>query len=286
MNNWSLLWVMVLKEIRTTFRERSQVRGIGVSVLVMVLVLGSTLYQAKGRSRHFRPSPTITKIAHAPARAAQHPTMPSALLHWMAIGIAVAVGFFFSMGYLMSAVLATFVGEKEAKTLEILLASPLSDGKLFAIKCISALLPSVGIGYAFAVASALLAGIFVPADVIALPARLLLSALVLSLPVLILVQLWFVGIGAAISARAETMKGAGQIFGVVFMVLIFGTAYGVPFLLAFFPSLHSPLLRLGDAWLKLPFATQYGSALLLFGIPAVAFITIGRACFRRDRMLT
>lgn len=281
MNNWSLLRVMILKEIRATFRERSQMRGLVLGGAIIFLVFGSMVYSG-GRSHHHQ---STTASAAASAKVAELAVLrPEAL--WLAIGVATAVGFFFSMGYLISAVLASFVGEKEGRTLEILLVSPLSDGKLFGIKCISTLLPSAAIGFLLAVVIAILASIFAQREFAGLPPAILLLAVLLSLPFLILLQLWVVGLGAAISVRAETMKGANQTLGIAIMVLIFGVAYGVPFLLTLFPSQRLPLMHLGMAWLKLHYLAQYGSLLLILGIPAVLLIGVGRACFRRDRMLT
>jgi ABC-type Na+ efflux pump permease subunit len=204
---------------------------------------------------------------------------------WIVIGVCALGGFLFSMNYLLAAVLAGFVGEKEGKTLEILLASPLSDRKLFLIKCVSAWLPSAVVGIFFSGMAAMLISTFMRDQLANAPAAMFVIALILSLPVLFLIQGWFVGIGAAISARAETMKGAGQMLGGVFMILFFGLAYGMPLLLALVPSLRPPLMSVLKMWLGLPFAGQYGVVMLVFGIPAVLFVSLGRAEFRRDRML-
>lgn len=199
---------------------------------------------------------------------------------------AAAVSFLFSMGYLISAVLAAFVGEKEARTLEVLLACPLSDRKLYATKCVSVLLPAAAIGYLLAAIVLILVMVFTPAEVATLPPILLLYALVLGLPVIVLPQAFFVGVGAAISAKAETFKGASQAFGGVVMFLVFGIVYGIPMLLYFFPSIRAPAVAFGQKWLAMAFLTQYGSVLLVLAVPAAIALAIGRISFRRDRMLT
>ncbi|HWB55024.1 MAG TPA: ABC transporter permease [Tepidisphaeraceae bacterium] len=282
MNSLSLLRAMILKETRTTFRERSQITGVAISVLILMLVIGSAFVQQRGHPHHPKKGPGVVKIVSGMAAE----NVPTAAVRWIAIGIATGAGFLFSMGYLISAVLASFVGEKEAKTLEILLASPLSDAKLFAAKCISALLPSACIGFGIACLIALLVGTLAPDDSVRLSGSALVFAVLLMLPILVLVQLWFVGMGAAISVRSETMKGSGQIFGVVFMVIFFGAGYGGPLLWQFVPSVRVPVMHFVTAWLAMRFASQYGSVLLLFGVPAIIFLAIGRASFRRDRMLT
>jgi ABC-type transport system involved in multi-copper enzyme maturation permease subunit len=305
----TLLRVVLLKEVRTTFRERSQVAGLLVSVVMLIIAIGG-FYRSAHRHRpahtvapatpatmsaDARPStqPSHTTATPPPAQ----PTLAGTLVlnseervrvtHWASIAGAALIGIFFSMGYLIAAVLASFVGEKEARTLEVLLASPLSDGKLYLFKCAGVLLPSVVIGCFFAVVVALMAAAFIPAEILPLPATTLIrDAVLLGIPLMLLPQLWLVGLGSAISIRAETVKGASQILGVAVMILIFGGIYGVPVLLATVPSVRPPAIALLHWWIDLSFASQYGMLLVVLGVPAAGLVTLGRACFRRDRMLT
>lgn len=282
MHNWRQLRVMVTKEVRTTFRERSQIGGMLVGLLVMVFVLGSALHKANTHSHLPRANTSVNPYRSGPAGA----ELPEPALRWILIGAAAMIGFFFSTGYLLSAVVASFVGEKEGRTLEILLASPLSDGKLFAVKCVSVFLPSLTIGYGFTIAAAILSYTLTPPEwTDQLTGARLGAAVALSLPLLMAVQLWFVGIGSAVSVKAETMKGANQILGVVFMVLIFGLGYGVPFLLALDPPARAVFLQAWQKWSAMQFWLGYGLAMVIFFVPAVVAISIGRACFKRDRML-
>jgi ABC-type transport system involved in multi-copper enzyme maturation permease subunit len=283
MSNWSLLRVMVLKEFRTTLRERTQITGLIVSILVMVLVAGNAIYQTKRNSHRPRqPTPVHVAPAPVPVKSAQS----AAVSRWIAIGIAAGVGFFFSMGYLMTSMLACFVGEKEARTLEILLATPIGDDKLFVLKAISSLLPAAGVGAIFAIGAGILADVFIKPQDLNLTTGIICYAVPLGLLAMMLLQLWFVGIGSAISAKAETMKGAGQTFGVVFMVFFFGGIYGIPLLLQSDPSLQAWVYRSIGRWMNRPFPEQYAMVLLVLGVPAAVFLAIGRSFFRRDRMLT
>jgi ABC-type Na+ efflux pump permease subunit len=306
----ALLRVMLLKEIRTTFRERSQVGGLVVTIVMLIIAIAG-IYRSTRRHRvEHNPHATAatTMVAHEHPRATQPSATaspappPSAagaavlvldpqererVAHWGSIAGAVLIGFFFSMGYLIAAVLASFVGEKEARTLEVLLASPLADGKLYLLKCAGVLLPSVGIGVFFTVVAALMAAAFIPIEVLPLPVSVLLrDALLLGLPLMLLPQLWLVGLGSAISIRAETVKGASQILGIAVMLFIFGGIYGIPILLATVPAVRPPAIALLHWWIDLSFASQYGMLVVVFGVPAGMLIALGRACFRRDRMLT
>jgi ABC-type transport system involved in multi-copper enzyme maturation permease subunit len=281
MSNWSLLRVMLLKEVRTTFRERAQLRGLAISVLLLMLIGGNALFQTRRVTRRSQPS-TIHRVEQPGGQSPEQ----TAMIRWIAIGASAGIGFFFSTGYLMAAVLACFVGEKEAKTLEILLAAPLSDDKLFFMKATSVLLPSACLGSIFAAGFVLLGAVFLPTQYARMPTRLLVYAPVLGIGAMVLLQCWFVGLGAAISAKAETMKGAGQTLGAMFMVMFFGGGYGLPLLFQAFPPLRTPLAEGIRKWTALPFAGQYGMLILMLGIPAVIFLGVGRAFFRRDRMLT
>ena len=293
LSNLALLRVMVSKEVRTTFRERSQMLGLVVSVVMLFVVVTASLLPALNGMRFqpnrstSRPSPVATQQMVVPHRSVLHSTVPThPEIRWIATGLVAGIGFFFSCGYLFAAVLATFVGEKEARTLEILLASPLTDLKLYFVKCVSVLMPSTMLGFAFSTGVSLLLILLLPRGAVGHPVELFSIALIFGMPVLMLLQIWFVGLGAAISVRTETMKGAGQVLGIVLLVLIFGTAYGIPLLLAAMPALYSPVARFVARCSELPFGIQYLLLLVLLSIPAGIFIGVGRLAFRRDRMLT
>jgi len=290
-SSFALLRVMVLKEVRTTFRERSQMLGLVVAVIMLFVIVTASLLPALGALRlrgmattgpATQTSATQPEVAGPPIPAMKQ----NKSMRLIAVSVVAAIGFFFSCGYLFAATLATFVGEKEAKTLEILLASPLSDRKLYLVKCISVLLPSLTMALGFSIGVSALLLLLIPHNVVESTVQLVLMAVLLSAPAIALFQLWFVGIGAAISARTETMKGAGQVLGVVFLVLVFGTVYGLPLLATLVPSLIAPaigvLRTLGEAG----FAVDYLIVLMFLAVPAMVFIGVGRWSFRRDRMLT
>jgi len=288
MSDRRLLWVMLAKEIRSTFRERSQVKGIIVS-LVMIFLIGGNAYFRASRGVHRNTSPQapgFTMPAPDGAARANAPPTPERILLWAAIAGTAGIGFFFSLGYLSAGVLACFVGEKEGRTLEVLLASPLSDRKLFFVKAVSVLGPSACIGVVMTVIALVVATASGMQELIHFSVPTLMAGLALGVPALVLIQSWVVGIGAAISAKAETMKGAGQTLGVVMMVFIFGSLYGVPMLLAAYPGIKPALIAQVMVWLDRPFATQYTLTLAILAIPSAACIGLGRTMFRRDRMLT
>jgi ABC-type transport system involved in multi-copper enzyme maturation permease subunit len=275
MPEWNLVRVMVLKEIRMTLRERSQMLRMTMSLVILTLVVGNSMYQVTRLSHRTRPGlprPGIAQKVEGP------------LMNWALIAGATGGGFFFSSGYLIAAILACFVGEKENRTLEILLASPLSDLKIFLLKTASVMIPSALLGCASAVVGvAAVAAMLAPAGQTILQS--LAYGLVLGLPALFLLQMCGIGLGAAISVSAETMKGAGQTLGVVMAALIFLPAYGMPILLRSNPAISQAVAEATRNFLSLSFPLQYGALLAALAVAAAVFMSIGRMLFQRDRML-
>ncbi len=291
---WPLLRAMTVKEMRTTLREKHQLLGIAVSAIGMVVATAVAGTQLAHGIRH-SPIPGATTRAAPATQSAPTPSTPEVLVaaamrqtvliwRWCAILLGVGVGVFFSLGYLMTAALASFAGEKDAGTLEILLASPVPDTKLFLIKCVSVLLPSVLIGYVLLAAPMAIAP-FVSGDLLAhVPISVPFHVLVLSVPVTLLLQIILVALAAAVSAKAETLKGASQVFGAVIFVAIFGGAYGLPLLFRH-TAIGNAAGEAISAWLKLPFAAQYGLLISALIVPAAICVAVARTLFRRDRLL-
>ncbi len=295
-----LLRTMIAKELRTTLRERHQLVGIVISVVVLVGVVVSISYNAARQGRTARQDTSeapnaVTDPSSRPAPATspgpteeQSPFARGSVVmavRWAAIAVGAGIGLFFSLGYVIAGVVASFAGEKEARTLEILLASPIPDTTLFLAKCLSVLIPMVAVGYALLLAPAAI-GLYLLRDQLRqAPINIPLHLLVLSVPLLIIVQTVIVSIGAAVSAKAETVKGASQSMGVVFFIVFFGMGYGGP-LLARYGPFREALVPFLKWWLGMPFVVQYLLAMILLLIPAAISFAIGRMFFQRDKLLT
>ncbi|MGE5609554.1 MAG: ABC transporter permease subunit [Bacillota bacterium] len=293
-NHRLVLRAMIVKELRTTLRERQQAWGFAITLLVlgfMSIVLTQKL-QPAARAIRMRDVATST----APTQPATRPSVTQtlsqlpwgyvdpAVIRWICIGFGTAVSLLFAMGYVISATLASFAGEKDTKTLEILLASPITDTNLFVTKCLSVLLPTCVIGYLMLLIPAGLSLVLLRREFAQVPIHVPFHVLVLSLPIILLIEASLVAIGAAISAKAETLKGASQVFGGVCFVIFFGTAYGLPVLITF-TGLRNPVIALGKAWITMPFVAQYAILLAALSAVALLFFLIGRSLFRRDRLL-
>ena len=130
----------------------------------------------------------------------------------MILGIVAAA---FSLGIAVE----SFVGEKERKTFEPLLATPLSDIELFIGKCLAATVLPVIVAY---ISEFLFIGItkfqFARADIQFTMQFGQILFIIILMPLLALLMCSFVVI---ISARASSVKSAGQFAGFLMLPIIF-----------------------------------------------------------------
>lgn len=113
----------------------------------------------------------------------------------------------------------SFVGEKERNTIEPLLATPVSDGQLFAAKLCTAVLPATvgtwfGIGL-FALLTARYQGPFFPRFVLADPDWLFSMFVVVPLMAVLAAA-----VAAIISTRVSTYRSAYQLNGLIVLPII------------------------------------------------------------------
>lgn len=303
MNRSLLLHAMIAKELRSIFRDRQQILGLVISIIILVGVVATVLVKHKFADK-LRPPPAAAATAPATQPPSSHPaaspTPPSRqspiptqlqplltemIVRWVAIAVGTTIALFFGLGYLIAATLATFAGEKDDRTLEILLASPIPDTTLFLTKCASVLLPMSAIGYLFLLIPSIVAVFVYHEELAFAPVCFPVYALLLSVPVMLLLNASIVAIGAAISVKAQSLKSASQTFGAIIFIVIFGGAYGLPLILKF-TRLGKPAADFGTAWLSMPFPLQYALALAILALPTLLFTLVARSLFQRDRLLS
>lgn len=123
---------------------------------------------------------------------------------------------------MVSAVLAAdaFAGEKERRTLEVVLHLPISDRDLFVAKVLTAFLPAVAITWAGAAVYAAIGNVVAWPVLgrVFLPYRQFLVVVVWVAPALALLAL---GLLVVVSSRARTTQEANQLGGAVILPLIF-----------------------------------------------------------------
>jgi ABC-type Na+ efflux pump permease subunit len=266
MNRSILLRGLLAKEVRTMLRDRQQVLGLGVfavglSFVAYMMESGPPTVSASG-------PPLVFFV-----------TYPRLMLLAVAVGLSSFVSF-----VAIPLALATFVGEKEERTLEVLLAAPIPDRTLYWFKCLGIVLPMAGVGYLFLAAAALYGVLLHPGYFASLPVGELVQTVLLSVPFPLLATALQVGLAGSISVWADSKKGAEQLFGAVMTALLFGGAL-TAFLVSKSP-LGEPLVRFGLWWFRQPFAVQYGSLVGLIVIGDVALLGIGSALFQRERLVT
>jgi ABC-type Na+ efflux pump permease subunit len=267
-NTGLLLRAMVFKEMRMMMRERGQMLG-------MVIAIVAVFLPASMGTLHW---------GSIPGDARPWPAEQVLIARWVGVLVGAGIGAFLGLGYLTAAVMASFAGEKEAKTLEILLAAPIGNTKLFLLKCASVLLPAIVAGYLFQ-AVAIVAGELAFRQALAsVPINIPVYVL-LGMPPVVLLDVVLVGFGAAVSAKSETVKGASQVFAAVAILPIFAIPLVVRALPRHLAAL-SGVMPLAKMWLAMPFAVQYISLLGALSIPALLSLAVGRALFQRDRILS
>lgn len=121
----SLIWVVTAREIRDTLRDWRLVVPIALLTLVFPVIL------------NFAAVVTLNFVRQYKATALGEQAIPFMLL---------VVGFF-PISFSLVIALETFVGEKERRSLEPLLATPLSNTQLYLGKMLAALIPPVLASY-------------------------------------------------------------------------------------------------------------------------------------------
>ncbi len=176
--------------------------------------------------------------------------------------------FFLIIPVMVSSVIASdsFAGEKERKTIEALLATPLSDSELFLGKVLVSFIPSMAVTISSFIIYSTLINIY---SIIALSGRLLLpnlTWLMLILGVAPALAFTSIGLTVLISTRVKGTREAQQISALLIipiMILLFLQSFGV---LVFEPTLVAILI-------------------LVFGAVAFIIFKSGVRLFKREDIL-
>jgi ABC-2 type transport system permease protein len=218
---WRAVWAVVRKDLRVALGSKAVT--VPFAVVPAFFMFAMPLAVALAAPFAAREAATVTELFEtvSPALVASLEGLDDAQ-RVVTLGIVYMLAPLFLVVPLMVAnVLAadSFAGEKERKTLEVLVYSPLSDRDLVLAKMLSAWLPAVGVGLASFVVYAVTANaaawpvmgrIFVPT-----PMWLVLIAWVMP-------AVAAVGLGAAVivSARVSTFQEAYQVGGVVVLPIV------------------------------------------------------------------
>ncbi len=124
-NWWGGMWLIVRRELRDTFRDWRMITPIVTLTLIFPIIM------------------TVT------ARAAQDfvSRFGTPLIGERLIPFLLLIVGFFPMSFSLVIALESFVGERERKSLEPLLSTPLTDGQLYVGKTIASLVPALMAAY-------------------------------------------------------------------------------------------------------------------------------------------
>jgi ABC-2 type transport system permease protein len=200
------VWLILRKELKEIFQQRPLIYSLCVVPLIIVILFGIVLYT------------THTSLLNPPANA--HIDTTTAIYNAQ-----VSVGNLFRMYLLIEplfipAMIAAYsiVGEKNSRTLEPLLATPLETWQLLMAKSLSAIIPAI-------LATWISAGLFVvELAIFAVPGVIgqvitpgYLVLLLLTAPALTLIP---VALTVMASSRFNEPRAAAQVSTVIFVILV------------------------------------------------------------------
>lgn len=282
MLRWRVFAAVLGKEFAEALRER-HVRIVLVAGLVFPLLFGWSFVEADA------------KRGRAPAEESGSRSGDGAAAAWGYRGsgpgerslrpftLAATVGYGALLAAIFTVTLAleSFAGEKERRTIEVLLAAPASDRELFASKILSCVLLACLLGAAFEL---------VAAGGLALVARgrglevswwALGRALLWSLALLAGTSLTFASLGVVISSRVSTVKAGGQVLGVLMLALAALVALG-----GFAAGAHEAKVKAAlEALRQVPGWKLGAAALLVLGLLDWGLVAVGARTFRRERLV-
>lgn len=316
--NYRLLFTsFLLKEIRTLTRDRQQMMGLAIAVIALFFIFisqtltGQMIAKEKAAWRATQkaaaekaaadkaaaePKPTIEKSTDEKMKEAMTLFQKGNKLPaetWTKVvndktfpliaSLGAAVVSMYCALLAIAGALSVFVGEKEEGTLEVLLSAPISDGLLYSLMCGTLLLllsiaNYVVLGgvwaWAFALHADKLAGVSSGA---------IIQGILFGLPFPILANTAVIAMGAMISVRADSMKGAGQLFGAVTLgIFIF---FGIAGIVIWNSPLKTPVFEFAKWWIELSFALQYSSIVGLIAGVSLFLLILGRLSFSRERLV-
>jgi ABC-2 type transport system permease protein len=256
----SMVWAVLAREAAEMIRNRLLVGSILVPPIV--LTIGPLLLGGLVREEALPPELVSAILAQRPEWASLEPGDLAAA--WTLQQFLV---FFLVMPAYIPLSIATFsiIGEKQARSLEAVLATPIRTAELLAGKAIAAVSPGILAGWIAYIAFVLLSGVIHgPAITAIVTDGSWLAGVFLLGPAVGLVS---VVIGVIVSSRVNDPRVAQQIGGVIILPLV-----GVT------------VLQATGAFLV--GATGYAAAAVVVFVIGVIGLRLGVALFQREAILT
>jgi ABC-2 type transport system permease protein len=256
--DWSAVWAVVRRDLRIVRSSKAvAIPMVAVPVLLLVaLPIGMVVMVRRGTDR-LRVSDLGALVDRLPADVGARVTADPVAGMTEILLVYLLTPFLLILPLMVASVIAadSIAGERERRTLEALLATPLTDSELFAAKLLGAMVPAVTIGVGGGVVYAVVADVAAAGLVDArLFPNVVWAGLVLWLgPAMAAISL---GITVQVSARVQGTQEAFQIGGIIVVpvvALLAGQAAGFLVL--------SPLLLVisgAFAWLVAAVVLHFG----------------------------
>ncbi len=207
------IMIILRKELKEIIQQRVMLSSM---LLFPIIVLGINGYFLI----HFRTGSRVTSLGNQLGVNGLTSAEVSQLVTSMQFRI-----FLLAQSLFTPSVIAAYsiVGEKNNKTLEPVLAAPISTGQLLVAKSLAALLPTVGIVWLSGVLFASEIGIFSTMRVlqtVVSPGWLLL--LLLTVPVATITP---ISLAVMVSSRANDPRTASQAASLIFIIIVIGSSF-------------------------------------------------------------
>jgi ABC-type Na+ efflux pump permease subunit len=276
-----MMKVIIVKELREALRHKQMKQILLVGVLWPLVY--SLIYGKMDTKEHAERSHAVAVVAQAPERTETPPSTPPAA-SLLTMIMSVGFGFFMAAIYAVTLSVETFAGEKERKTVEVLLAAPCSAVELFAGKVAGSALTAIALGIGFGIVGFLGFGIAAAAYGLAIPWRALGWTVGYSFVLLVGGAVMLSAFGALISSRATTIRGALQVFGMA-MAVFFLVVFLVFFWLIDLES--AQWIKTFFEWIACsPHPVNFVVILLAFVAVNWVLLSFSAAAFDRERILT
>jgi len=308
MNRSLLFRSVLLKDLKTLVRDRQQLFAVIVGLASAVLTVGSieiTIVFEKAEKEKAalaaREKPEgegkegvagaakgkEASDARGPVPEGSAPANPlekagPLAIRWLVILCGAGVGWYASL-FVLPLGFATFAGERERGTLEVILATPVPDTTLYAFKSLGVTIPGVGYSAVLLLLSLAYALGFHPEMTSVVPVSEILLGTLLSIPFLVMLCGIHVALGACCSVRAKTTQGAGMLLGGILSAAIFLVS-GAGAALFLTPA-KGPVIEALLCFSRLAFVLQYLIVAAVFAAVWAALFFIGKALFVREKML-
>jgi ABC-2 type transport system permease protein len=220
--DWPVIWAIVDRDLRAIRRSKAVVLPMMLvpTLLMVVLPLVIGFAAARAGSQNNAALGFLNAVPNVlAAEILAHP--PQEQLLRLVLGYLLAP-LFMIVPLMVSAVIAAdaFAGEKERRTMEMLLHLPITDRDLFLAKLLTSYIPALGVTWGGFAAFTVVANAvsWQHVDGFIVPNQLWLVMVLWVAPAVAMVGL---GVMVRVSARARTSQEANQLGGAVILPLIF-----------------------------------------------------------------